>query len=432
MIRRRITGAAAVAVTIPLALAACSSQGGGQSLSSDGRIEIPMWTHTAGNENESNTLHLMVDEYNASQDKYKVVEQDFPQDAYNDSIQGAAASGDLACIVSVDGPVMPTWAWNGWMVPSGLTDDDVTNFLPSTVGRYNGEIYSIGYFDVTTLLFSRSSTLEKYDIRIPTVEEPWTAAEVQEAEDKIKASGDFDYAIDWGPGGADEWWPYAYAPLLQSFGGDLIDRDDYETVEGVLNGPEAVAFGEWFKKQFDDGYAPRSNNQDRTEFINGDVAIKYDGSWGFSQNGEAYDDLIAFPLPDFGNGPKAGVGSWQYGLTSSCSEDQKAGGLEYLKFSMNDKYIAKFSDGTSLIPATTTAWEQTEKGWYGPDGTAQEAAGIAEKYGMVRPQTPAYNVMSRIFDQQLRNIVDGTDPQSALDQAAKEISTDIQSAGYNK
>ena len=51
---------------------------------------------------------------------------------------------------------------------------------------------------------------------------------------------------------------------------------------------------------------------------------------------------------------------------------------------------------------------------------------------MVRPQTPAYNVMSRIFDQQLRNIVDGTDPQSALDQAAKEISTDIQSAGYNK
>lgn len=62
----------------------------------------------------------------------------------------------------------------------------------------------------------------------------------------------------------------------------------------------------------------------------------------------------------------------------------------------------------------------------------QEAACIAEKYGMVRPQTPAYNVMSRIFDQQLRNIVDGTRSTVRVGSSCQEISTDIQSAGYNK
>ena len=44
-----------------------------------------------------------------------------------------------------------------------------------------------------------------------------------------------------------EWWPYAFSPILQSFGGDLLDRDTYLSAEGVLNGENAVAFGNWFQ-----------------------------------------------------------------------------------------------------------------------------------------------------------------------------------------
>ena len=94
----------------------------------------------------------IIDDFNGSQDEYEVESQEFPQEAYNDSVQGAAASNDLPCILDVDGPIMPNWAWNGWMVPTGLTDDDVAEFLPSTVGRYDDEIYSVGYWDATTLV----------------------------------------------------------------------------------------------------------------------------------------------------------------------------------------------------------------------------------------------------------------------------------------
>ena len=32
---------------------------------------------------------------------------------------------------------------------------------------------------------------------------------------------------------AGEWYPYAFAPFLQSFGGDLIDRTDFKSADTV-------------------------------------------------------------------------------------------------------------------------------------------------------------------------------------------------------
>ena len=98
---------------------------------------------------------------------------------------------------------------------------------------------------------------------------------------------------------------------------------------------------------------------------------------------------------------------------------------------MDDKYIAQFSDTTSLIPATTGGAALTEKGWYSDGGPAQIATEIVKEDGMVRPVTPAYPVMSRIVDKQLRDIVDGKDVKAGLDQMVTEIDADIASAGYN-
>lgn len=430
MSRKRILAVLAAAAIVPLALSGCS-QGGGNT-TADGKTAISLWTHSAGNEGELTVVTQIIDDFNASQDEYEVQLQEFPQEAYNDSVQGAAASNDLPCILDVDGPIMPNWAWNGWLVPSGLTDADVENFLPSTVGRYNDEIYSVGYWDATTLMFARKSVLEKYGVRVPTVDEPWTAEEYAAAQEAIKAGGEFENVVDYGPGWTGEWWSYAYSPLLQSFGGDLIDRDTYESAEGVLNGPEALEFATWFQDQFASGYAPKSNNADRTEFLDGTVAIQYNGNWGYTDNSAKYgDDLVIIPPPDFGNGAVTGAGSWQYGITKQCSDAEKEGALEYLKFSMDDKYIAAFSDANSLIPATTTAAAQTTNGLYGPGEPLEAVLQIAAESAFVRPATPAYPVISQVFEKYLADVVNGKDPQEALDQMVSEIDADIASAGYN-
>ncbi len=265
------------------------------------------------------------------------------------------------------------------------------------------------------------------------MDRPRTAQEFAEAEQRIKASGDFEWAVDWGPSDQSEWYTYAYSPLLQSFGGDLINRENYETADGVLNSPKSLAFAEWFQKQFTEGFAPRSNAQDRTEFENGRVAMQYSGNWSYLKNYQAFgDDLVILPPPDFGAGPKVGVGSWQYGLTRACTARQKEGALAYLRFSMQDRYIAEFSDVTSLIPATTTAAAQTTAGYYGPGQPLAFLTEMSRRFGLVRPPTPAYPVVSQVFQQQFQDLVAGKAPEQVLEQSVREIDADINAARYNR
>ena len=68
--------------------------------------------------------------------------------------------------------------------------------------------------------------------------------------------------------------------MLQSFGGDLINRDDYKSAEGVLNGPEAVAWATWFRSLVTDGLVPLKSGADPAkDFINGKTGILYNGTW---------------------------------------------------------------------------------------------------------------------------------------------------------
>ena len=64
-----------------------------------------------------------------------------------------------------------------------------------------------------------------------------------------------EYAIDLKMNyGAGEWYTYAFSPVVQAFGGDLIDTETL-SAEGVLNGPEAVAAMEWIRSLFENGYS---------------------------------------------------------------------------------------------------------------------------------------------------------------------------------
>src|SRR5260370_18839118 len=104
-------------------------------------------------------------------------------------------------------------------------------------------------------MVARKSVLEKYNIGIPTRDQPWTLNEFNGILAKLKSSGAFQYPFDLNPQYTGEWWPYAYSPMLQSFGGDLINRSSFTTADGVLNSPAAVQWGQWFQGRFKNGVA---------------------------------------------------------------------------------------------------------------------------------------------------------------------------------
>lgn len=419
------TAIAITAVGIMGGLTACSSGGGGAG--SDGKNgEMTLWTHNAGNKAELAAIQQIVDDYNASQSKTKIKVQAFPQDSYNDSVAAAASANKLPCIVDIDGPNVPNWAWAKYLTPLDLSVDLDKN-LPSTLGKWNDEIYSVGYYDVALSMLSRKSDLDEAGIRIATIEQPWTRDELDDALAKLKDSGKWDYPLDLGTAGTGEWLPYAYSPFLQSFGGDLIDRDDYQSADGVLNGDAAMEWANWFQSLIDNGYVAKKSGTDSTlDFQNGKSAIVYTGSWaGQSSLDVLGDDLVVMPSVDLGEGPKIGGGSWQWGVTTGCGNPEAA--MDYLSFSLKPEYIAAVASATGTIPATDEAAALVPG--YEPGGFFDQFRTFSKDYAVLRPETPAYPFIATEFGNATKDIINGGDPKSALDAAVKAIDANIKSNG---
>jgi multiple sugar transport system substrate-binding protein len=422
----RIAAAAVAALIIPAALAGCSSQGGGGSSGTDDG-QIVMWTHNAGNDAELGAIQSIVDEFNDSQDDYSVKVQAFPQDSYNQSVTAAASSRKLPCILDIDGPNVPNWAWAGYLAPLEGMDDVLSTFLPSTVGTWDGTNYAYGFYDVALTMVSRQSILDANGIRTPTVDAPWTKDEFDAALASLKASGTYEYPADFATSFTGEWWPYAYSPMLQSFGGDLIDRDDYRTADGILNGPEAVEWAEWFRSLVTNGYIPQESGADpAADFANGKSAILYNGTWTATGARDAFDDVVFLPSVDFGEGPKIGGGSWQWGMSATCAESE--GALAYLKFAAQDKYVAKVAQDTQNIPTTQAAAAEVEG--YGEGGDNVVFRTFSEDFALVRPATPGYPFIATTFTKAAQDILAGADPQETLDQAAADIDANQEQNGY--
>nr|QIY75975.1 extracellular solute-binding protein [Streptomyces sp. RLB1-33] len=423
--RTRRLAVASVAVAAATALVAGCATGSGGSASGASGNTLTLWTHNAGNSAELDVVKKIIKEFNGSQSKYKVKLQAFPQSDYNNSVVAAASAHKLPCLLDVDGPNVPNWAWGGYLSPIDVSGSQVplSDQLPSTVGRYKNKVYGFGFYDVALTFFARKSVLNKYDVRIPTTDKPWTKAEFDSAVAKLKKSGKFAYPLEMGTGGSGEWWPYAYSPQLESFGGDLIDRDGYKTASGTLDGKNSLEWASWFRSLVTKGYIAKKSGADpNKDFLAGKSAIQWDGSWNAAKNADKLgDDLAIIPPVDFGNGPKIGGASWQWAMSASCSN--KAGAQAWLKFSRQTKYFVDYAKATGTLPGTDAAAKQVEG--YQPGGKFNVLVQYARKYAVVRPVTPAYPYISTEFQKAAQDILAGADPKNALGQAAKDIDNNL-------
>ena len=399
------------------------------------QTELSLWYHGAGSANAEEALvNQVVEDFNNSQADWKVVIETFPQLAYNDAVGAAALAGELPDILDVDGPVMPNWAWAGYMQPLGIDDAKLDGFLPGPIGRWDGEVYSVGLWDAAVAMMARKSVLDENGIRIPTLDEPWTREEFDAALQTLKDTGNYDYPLDLGMAWKGEWYPYAFSPLLQSFGGDIVDRDGYQTAEGVLNGDAAIEFGEWWQGLFENGMVPGTSQDaaDReTGFLEGKYALSWNGNWAALPVVEKFgDDALFLPAPDFGEGPVIGAASWQFGI--SATSQHPDGARQFIEFAIQPKYLTAFSDGTGLIPSTADAATDTAN--YNDGGPLEVFYGLSEAQAKLRPVTPGYIVQAKVFEKALADIANGADVADTLDAAADEINEDIsnnQGYGHN-
>jgi len=394
--------------------------------------DISLWFHGGVGE-AANAVQAYIDEFNGLQSDYRVIYTEIPGGAvagsgYNDAVNAAAVAGDLPCLLDLDGPFLYNYAWAGFLHPLDdfLTPELRADFLPSLIdqGLYEGRLYALGQYDSGLALVSRRSLLEKAGVRIPEgVGDEWSLAEFDDALAKIQALEEVAYAIDLKMNyGAGEWFTYAFSPILQSWGADLIDRDGHQEAEGLLNGDAAVAAMTWIQGLFAKGYTTLTPPDDN-EFVNGRAGMGWFGHWMAPAYLAAFgDDLVVIPMPRFGDVPVTGMGSWAWSITSTCAH--KEGAWNFLEYIFEPDNILRMVDAEGTVPGRASALAMSDV--YGDAGVLRVLVEqLLQGVAVPRPKTPAYPTITAAFYTAMDNVLKGGDVQTELDNAVDKIEADI-------
>lgn len=424
--------------TLALVVSACTGEAAAGA-TCDGEIEQGTVTMFAHEGSEADAYRDAIESFNETRGSELGLTVELtmiPEGQYTDQVNAAAAAGDLPAVIDFDGPNMANLAWGGHLasIESCISDKLRANVLPSLIqqGTYAGTLYSVGSFDSGLGLWAWRSALEEVDARIPTgPDDAWTADEFELLLRDLQAAG-YEHPLDtkfW-YGSQGEWFSYAFSPIVWSAGGDLINRDDYQSADGMLNLSESAAALTTFQGWVADGLIDKDAADD-SNFLEKRSPISWVGHWMYQPYKEAAgSDLVLLPLPDYGTGTKTGMGSWAWGITSAASDPDAAWAvIEYL---MSDDVILGITEVNGAIPGTASAIAQSPNHAEGGDlelyvTQLQGAPDIA----VPRPVTPAYPNITQVFRGVIDDIVNGADVQETLDGGVQAIDADIEAnEGY--
>ena len=418
-------------LVLGIMFSACGSTSSTTFGNASGPTTIQLFFHS-GQGPERDALNATLKAFSDRNPGITVEAVQLPEGRYTDQVNIAALAHSLPCLLDFDGPTLYNYAWSGYLIPLDkyVSPEMKADFLPSIIkqGTYNHHLYSLGQFDSGLGIYANKQYLSEARVRIPTINNPWTLTEFNDILAKLKNVPGVQYPLDLQMSTSGEWFTYGFSPFVESFGGDLMNRSNYQSASGVLNGPDAVAAMTWFQGLFKHGYSnpkPASN----ADFTSGKSALSWTGHWFYLDYSNVLgDNLLVLPAPNLGKGAKTGMGSWNWGITSSCKTPDAA--WKVLNFILSPKEIARMTNANGAVPARKSAIVQSKL--YAPNGplyvfVQQLQIGIAEP----RPITPAYPTITSAFTEAVVNIADGADVKEELDKAVQKIDQDIKdNQGY--
>jgi multiple sugar transport system substrate-binding protein len=391
---------------------------------------LRVWAH-AGQESERTVLQQQVERYNQSQTDIKVVLTLIPEGSYNAQIQAAAIAGELPDLIELDGPFLSAYAWQGHLRPLDdlLKSELVTDLLPSIIaqGSYANQLWAVGIYDSGLGLYADRSKLEQAKLRIPSLLQPWTQEEFESVLHQLAKADPDGQVLDLKLNYAGEWYTYGLSPLLQSAGGDLIERSRLRSAEGILNGPQSSAMLTTLQKWIADNKV--DPNIDDAAFTSRRVPLALGGHWNYRQYRSSLGEaLLLLPLPDFGTGSKTGLGSWCWSITANSQSPEAA--AAFLEFLLTTEEVLAMANANSAVPATRSAIAASPL--YQRDGPLHLfVEQLNNGYGVPRPRTPAYPVITAEFQKIVDRIRSGSDVQRVLDSAVEVIDREIRdNQGY--
>lgn len=388
--------------------------------SSDSPRVIRVWSHQ-GQESENRALREIAAAFNAAHadDNLRVELTFFPDFQYSEKLAIAAAARDLPDSFDLDGPLVARLAAAGLLAPldAHFTPDELADFLPTVIeqGTVDGRLRALGAFDSAAVLYYDREMLARAGVSPSPAGVAWTWDEFLAACGRLRASGIEPVGLHMDES-ADEWFTYAFAPVVWSGGGALIAADA-PRVRGVLASPDNIRALSAWREVFARGHAA-TDPVDPDPFGKGKVAMDWSGHWMARSHLEKKgDQLGVMPLPRVGEKSVAPCGSWCWGVSSRAADPE--GAVAWLRWVTGaETGVVPLVRANGAVPARRSAFAAFPE--YSEYPYKQFRAQL-ETSARARPRTPFYATLTARFAGALRDIARGADVGARLRQAEDEI-----------
>ncbi|MCX2969597.1 MULTISPECIES: extracellular solute-binding protein [Streptomyces] len=416
---------AAIGVAAMMGVAACGSDGGEDAQSGDGDKTLTVWVMdgSAPEEwvtelnkefeaaHEGVTVEIQTQQWNGIQEKVTTaLSEDAPPDVLelgNTQTAGYAVTGGLADLTDMKDELGYD-TWNEGMLPSAELD---------------GQLYAAPWWAANRVVIYDKSIFADAGVEPPTTREEWVEG-LQKIEDETDAQPIYLPGQSW----------YVYSGFLWDEGGDLAVEDG-DQWKGALATPEGAAAMNFYEELQSFSTAPKDTDeatpQQSTDIVpKGDVA-----SWiglGWEANGAIAAIEEAGGEADFGYFPVPGKTAEQPGhvffggsnLAVPERSQNKELAQEWLKLATSEEWMKKYAEATggAALPNSQAAQITPEPGSFA------EAMVQSADVGRLTPITPGWaNVETdpNPVKQYMTNVLNGTDPKKAGDDADEAITERI-------
>ena len=405
------------------ALGACDATEGREADDAGAAI-LRVWAHS-GQEAEREVLRAQAARFDAAHADVRVDLTLIPEGAYHEQVQAAALAGDLPDVLELDGPFVAAYAWQGHLQPlDSLVPDSLTEaLLPSIAaqGRYRERLWALGAFDSGLGLLARRSALEEVGARIPSgPADAWSADELERTLAALAERDNDGAPLDLHLNYRGEWYTYAFQPALRSAGGALLDVEA-PSASDALDGAASLRALERIQGWIERGWV--DPNVDDAAFTEGRVALSWSGHWNFAAYRDRWgEDVVALPLPDFGQGSRTGQGSWVWAVTREAEHPEPA--AAWVRFVLTPDEIRAMTEANAAVPARLSVAEESPL--YGPDQPLRSwLEALRGGWAVPRPRTPAYPLATSAFQEVIEALRNGEDVREAAGTAARLIDREI-------
>lgn len=343
----------------------------------------------------------------------------FPDFQYTEKLAIAAAGHDLPDAFDLDGPLVARLVGAGLLaqLDPWFSAAELSDFLPTILaqGTVDNRLYALGAFDSAVVLYYDREMLARAGVSAPPAFPGWTWPEFLAACERLRAAGIEPVALHMNES-ADEWFTYAFSPVIWSGGGSLIS-DDGRRARGVLASPENVDSLSRWQELFRRGHAA-TDPVDPDPFGHGGVAMDWTGHWMARSHLEAKGERLgATVLPRVGEHHVAPSGSWCWAISAQANDPELA--ARWLRWVTDSRHgIVPIVRANGAVPARRSAFEAFPEYSRPPYSLFREQL---ETIARARPRTPFYATLTQRFAAALREIARGAGVKRRLRQAEDEI-----------